>query len=248
MGFFGKMWQLIKGFFIQAGDNMVSSSPEAIRSTYASAIDDAKRQYKDMQEAVALLARERERTEQSLRKLEAEETELRNKLDGALAMAAKEPDNPAHREAGTRYLGRIKEIDERQAELTDELEAQRRKVEHYKEKLRKFTEEIDRLKKEQGEMVAEFVSTQQVLKLEDRLQGLSETAVDESIVAIREKVGRMKEQAKIATEMRESSSVSLDEQYERMGSQRQTETEFDQLLQARVTADSQAAEKERDLG
>ncbi len=98
--------------------------------------------------------------------------ELQRKLEGALASAEAEPANPAHREAGTRYLARIKEIGEKQAALIGALDTERRKVEDYKLRLRSFTEEIGRLQKEQGEMVAEFVSTQQVIQLEDRLKGL----------------------------------------------------------------------------
>ncbi len=60
MGFFGKLWARLRGMFIGAGDDLVSSSPEAIRATYAAAIDDAKRRYKEMEQAVALLAREHE--------------------------------------------------------------------------------------------------------------------------------------------------------------------------------------------
>ena len=102
MSFFGKLWAVIRGIFIRAGDDVVSSSPEAIRATYATAIDEAKRRYKDMEKAVALLAREREKSEMSLKDLQREELEVQRKLDGSLAAAEAEPQNPAHREAGAR--------------------------------------------------------------------------------------------------------------------------------------------------
>ncbi len=248
MGFFGKFWAMVRGFFVRAGDDMVSSSPEAIRSTYASAIDDAKRRYKEMERAVALLAAEREKTSVSLRKLDEEEHELQKKLDGALAMAEAESENLDHREAGTRYLSRIAVIDEKQAEFTADLDAQTQKVEDYKIRLRSFTDEIDKLKREQGEMVAEFVSNQQVIQLEDRLRGLGETAVDESLVAIREKVGRLKAQSKIATEMRTSTVGSQDTTYERIGAEREAQNRFDELLKAKAAAKAGVSDKERNLG
>lgn len=248
MGFFGKLWAVLRGVFIRAGDDMVSSSPEAIRATYATAIDEAKKRYKDMEKAVALLARERERTEMSLKELDKEEAELQRKLEGALAAAEAEPTNTAHREAGTRYLNRIQEIDQKQELLTGDLEAQSAKVEEYKVKLRTFTDEIDRLKREQGELVAEFVSHQQVIQLEDRLKGLGETAVDESIVAIREKVANMRAQAKIATEMGGATLQSQDAAYERIGAERESQNRFDELLKARAAQKAGVADKERDLG
>jgi phage shock protein A len=248
MGFFGKLWARIRGIFIQAGDDFVSSTPEAISATYAAAIDDAKKRYKEMERAVALLARERDRVETSLKALDQEEEEVRRKLEGALAAAEAEPNNSAHPEAGTRYLTRIKEIDEKQASLTAELEAQRQKVEEYKLKLRSFSDEIDRLKREQGEMVAEFVSNQQMLQLEDRLKGLAETAVDESIVAIREKVAGLKAQAKIASEMRGAALEGQDEAYARIGAEKDAQARFDELLKARTAGKTAVVDKERDLG
>lgn len=248
MGFFGKLWAMVRGIFIRAGDELVSSSPDAIKATYATAIDEAKKRYKEMERAVALLARERERTEMSLKDLDKEEAELRRKLEGALAAAEAEPNDPSHREAGTRYLSRIKEIDERQAVLTQDLDAQSGKVEEYKIRLRSFTDEIDKLKREQGEMVAEFVSNQQVIQLEDRLKGLGESAVDESVVAIREKVANLRAQAKIATEMGGATVHAQDRAYENLGAEREAQSRFDELLKARAAQKVGVSDKERDLG
>ncbi len=248
MGFFGKLWAVVRGFFLRAGDDVVSGSPEAIRATYAAAIDDAKKRYKEMERAVALLAREREKTESSLKALDKEEQELNNKLQGALRMAEAEPSNSAHREAGTRYLARIQEIDQRQEQLAQDLEGQRTRVEDYKVRLRSFMNEIDILKREQGEMVAEFISNQQVIQLEDRLKGLGETSVDESIVAIRDKVANMRAQARIATEMSGSTVRAQDAQYERAGAQAEAGARFDELLKARAAEKAGTAAKQRDLG
>ena len=121
MSYFAKLWAVIRGLFIRAGDEVVSSSPQAIQATYASAIDDAKRRYKDMEKAVAMLASQREKTEMNLKDLGREEIELHRRLEGALASAESEPDNQVHREAGARYLTRIKEIEEKQAKLNADL-------------------------------------------------------------------------------------------------------------------------------
>jgi phage shock protein A len=248
MGFFGKLVALVRGFFIRAGDDLVSQSPEAIRSTYAAAIQEAKKRYKDMEEAVALLARERERTEESLKALDREEQELLKKLEGALAAAEAEPNNPAHREAGTRYQMRIQEIDAKQESLTKEFDNQSAKVEEYKTRLRGFMTEIEQLKREQGEMVAELMSSRQILVLEDRLKGLAQTAVDESVVAIREKVANLKAQAKIASELSAAEVGAHDRTYERIGEQTLAASKFDELLKARLEARAGAKEKARDLG
>ncbi len=155
---------------------------------------------------------------------------------------------PPIEKPGPGYVVRIKEIGEKQTKLTEDLENQKNKVEEYKMKLRSFTDEIEKLKKEQGEMVAEFVSNQQVVQLEDRLRGLGESAIDESIVAIREKVAGLRHQAKIAAEMRGAALETQDAAYERMGSEREAAARFDELLKARAAAKAGVPAKERDLG
>ena len=72
--------------------------------------------------------------------------------------------------------------------------------------------------------------------------------MDESIVAIREKVGRMRAEAKIATEMGSATVGAQDESYERIGAEKEAAARFDELLKARATAKTGAPEKERDLG
>jgi len=248
MGFFGKLWARIRGIFIQAGDDVVSSSPEAIRSTYAAAIDEAKRRYKEMERAVALLANEREKTEAALKNMETEKSELQRKLEGALAAAESSPGDSNHREAGIRYLTRIKAIEEKQVTLAADLDTQKGRVEEYKSRLRSFSDEIDKLRKEQGQMVAEFISNQQLVQLEDRLRGLGESAVDASVVAIREKVAGMRAEAKIASEMRGVTVASQDAEYERIGAEKEAASRFDELLKSRATAKAGVPEKERDLG
>ncbi len=248
MGFFGKLWAMVRGFFIRAGDDMVSSSPEAIKATYAAAIDDAKRRYKEMEKAVALLAVQKDKTERTLKDLDEEEAELQRKLEGALAAAEANPSDPSHREAGTRYLAKIKEIDDKQAQLTADLEGQQAKVREYQVKLRSFMDEINKLKREQGEMVAEMVSAQQMVQLEDRLRGLGETAVDESLAAIRDKVANLKARAKVAAEMRGSTLSAQDETYERIGAEREAASRFEELLKARSAETAGVKEKERNLG
>jgi phage shock protein A len=248
MGFLSKIWVIIRGFFIRSGDDLVSNSPDAIRSTYASAIEDSKKRYRQMVEAVSLLAREREKSETKLKDLENEKKEMHRRLDGALDAAQAAPNDLAHREAGSRYLERIKAIEAEQLIVEQNLQTQSLRVEEYKTQIRGFSDEIDRLKREQGEMVAEFVSSQQIISLENRLQGLGESSVDESLVAIREKVGTMRARAKIASEMGKATVQSQDRVYEDLGARQEAANRFDELLKGRQKGVISIATESRSLG
>jgi hypothetical protein len=192
--------------------------------------------------------RERDKAEAMSKNLQAEAADLHRRLEGAVSMAQSEPDRLEHKEAGVRYLQRIQEIDERRPKVAEDLEFQTKRVEEYKSKLITFDDEIKRLQREQGEMVAEFVSNRQVLQLENRLRGLAESAVDESIVTIREKVGQMKAEVKLASEMGGTTVRAQDDAYERAGAEKEARARFDELLKARTTTKSPVPEKERDLG
>ena len=249
MGYLSKLWARIKGIFIRAGDDMVAGTPEAIRATYAAAIDEAKRRRLELQAAVATLMRERDKAESTAKNLDTEAMDLQRRLDGSLTLAEAEPDKIEHREAGVRYLQRLQEIQGRKQKVAEDLDFQTKRVEEYKGKLISFDDEIKRLQREQGEMVAEFVSNRQVLQLENRLRGLAESAVDESIVTIREKVGQMKAEVKLATEMTGTTVRARDDAYEHAGAEKEARLRFDELLKARETAvKSPTTDKERELG
>jgi hypothetical protein len=248
MAFFRRLWTRIRGTFLRFRKNGLPSSPEAIRTAYASAIDEAKRRYKELERVVAILASEREKTELAIKDSEKRRAELDKLLNAVLARAQSDPNNDAHRSAGTRYLSLMDEIDRKQVKLKEDLRFQKDKVEEYKLKLRSSTSEIERLKREQSEMIAEYVSNRQLLRLEDRLRGLSERGSDASVVALREKIATMREHAKLVSEMRGATLEGQDEVYARIGNERQAAARFDELLKARSRDATEAGTKNRDLG
>ncbi len=248
MSFFAQLWARFKGIFIRAGDDIVAGSPEAIRATYAAAIDEAGRRRQELREAVALLLRERDKVQGLLKTLQTEAADLQRRLEGALSKAEAEPDRIEHKEAGVRYLQRITEIEEKRKKIAEELDFQAKRVEEYKARLVTFDDEVERLRREQGEMVAEFVSNRQVLQLENRLKGLGESSVDESIVTIRERIGQMKAEVKLVTEMSGTTVRTQDDAYERAGAEKEARQRFDELLKARATENTPVPDKERDLG
>ncbi len=72
--------------------------------------------------------------------------------------------------------------------------------------------------------------------------------MDESIVAIRERVAAMRSHAKIATEMSTSTVQSQDRAYEHVGTEKEAASKFDELLKARSSVKAGVSDKERELG
>jgi phage shock protein A len=254
--FLRKLLVRIMGWFQIAGDNLVSSSPESIKSTYAAAIQEAYREYKSMQEGLGMIMQQATRIKGLWDSLKKEMQITQAKLDGAIELADQEPDDLKHKEAGSKYLVRLDELKVKVAEQQKNYDNLTKMVADYKVKLIAMKVQIDDLKREQAEMQVEFIAAHSTLRLEEKLQGISTTsAVDESILAIREKVENMKAQVKVASEMR---GAEPDEaEYAEVGAEKQAQVRFDELLKARQEAKT-AKEvtpipqptlvKERDLG
>ncbi len=248
--FLKKLWIRITGVFLEAGDDVVSGSPSAVKATYRAAIQKSKNEYQLMFDAVAQLAAQRENTIAELKKLDDEERKLKQNLEGALTMAQKEPENEKHRLAGERYIKRMEEIDLRQDQLNKDLEMQTTKVNEYKLRLSSFQLEIKNLEREMGESVADFVSSQQIIQLENRLQGMGQSVEDEAIIAIRERIGKMKAKAKIATELGHANVDMQDREYASVGKEKVATSKFDELLKERTDKEKEIKESEekRELG
>jgi phage shock protein A len=248
MAFFKKLWARLWGMLTISGNEADSSSPEAIRAAYATAIDEAKRRYKELERVVALLASEREKTALVLKELEKQRSDLENQLNEALLAAESDPTNAAHREEGARHIALIDAIESRIAKLKENLDFQKNKVEEYRVRLGSTTSEIEELKREQSEMVAQFVSNRQLLQLEDRLRHFSANATDEALAAIREKVAAMRGQAQVAADLRGAALDVHDEFYVRIGEKKLAEARFEELLKTRHVGKTEISAKERELG
>lgn len=244
--FLKKLWVLLTGMFIRKGNNLVASSPEAIRSTYAAAISEAKVRYKDMQQALALMMNQQRRLEKSLLDLENQHLVFDQKLQGAVRMAQTEPENTLHKQAGAKYLSTLEDIDKRKARIEAELNGYEETLTAYNNQLMNARTEVDRLKEEEVAMISEFVSSQQRVQLEERLAGLSTTsAVDESLVAIREQVERMKSEADIASKIRVTGETDV---YAEIGAEQTAAARFEELVKAKQQTKAAVNQTERSLG
>jgi phage shock protein A len=236
--FLKKLFVRIAGWFHIAGNDLVSSSPDAIRSTYAAAIQEAAEDYKSMQEGLALIMQQAARIKGLLDGFIKIEVQTHASLDGALELAAKDPANELHREAGSKYLVKLEELRGKIEQQTKDYDTLTKMVGEYKVKLASMRIQIEDLRREQAEKQVEFVAAQNTLRLEEKLQGIStRSAVDESIIAIREKIENMKAQVRVVTEMRGTEPTS--DAYAEIGAEKQAAIKFDELLRARQTTSAQ---------
>ena len=253
MGFFSSVLIRLKGFFLQAGDDIVSGSTSSIKATYRTIEEQEIKRYNHMLDGVSSLARQRSQTEQEIQKDEEQLSELAQEMEGALAIAEREPENQqVHEQAYNRAFTKKEELEARLEQRRSKFEELDQKVENYKIELSNFQERVQSLKQEGDEAVADLISSESIVRIEQRLQGLSTEGADQALDAVRRKVQDTKAKAQIASEIGGTDVSRQRERYRTAAKQSSGASEFSERLKQRQqakTAQSQAeTAEERKLG
>ncbi len=255
MGFFASLIIRIKGFFLKAGDDLVSGSPEAIQATYRTIEDKEIQRYNQMLDAVSSLARQREDALRQMERLQGRIEELNDETEGALALADSEPDNKEqHREAYNRAFAQKEQLQARLDQTDAKADQLTEKVEDYKLELSNFQSRIEELKQEGDESVADLISSQSIIQIEQRLQGLSTDSTDQALTAVRRKVADTKAKAQITAELGGVDVARQRQRYRAAAKQSAGGTAFDEMLKQRqqgkaeAESETQEASEQRKLG
>jgi len=196
-------------------------------------------QYKGLRNAISDVEAVLEDKRQRLEDLNREEEDLLSKREGALAMAekAKEANDQKgyeqHAHAFERFQTRIDEIEQTQARLGTEVAEASNSMDKYMIQLQDFQAEIERMPNQKAEAIADFVTSKQIVELNDRLHGL-ETSIDRGpIAAVLEANKRLTAQARISEKLSKVDVRLQDKEYEKVGRVSTARSKMDQMLAAR---------------
>jgi len=252
MGIFSAIWLRLKGFFLRTSDELVSGSTEAIQATYRTVEEKEIRQYNQMLDAVASLARQREEILQEKQRVQAQIDAYEEEMEGALALAEREPENmEQHRAAYERVFPQKERAQQRFEELGDRAEQLTERVENYKLELSQFQDRIEKLRQEGGEAVADLISSESIIRIEQRIQGLSTESTDQALAAVRRRVADTKAKAQITSELAGTDVARQRQRYRAAGRESAGSTAFDEMLKQRrqgkaaVEGETEEAEAER---
>ena len=223
MSFFGSLRRFLSSLFglaegktERATDALVSSSADSIRAQFRKTREDWTRDYTQMREAVADLIRIREMKMDEVKRLNRDSDELEQKMEGAIALFKKTPDE-RYRQAFGQLANQNEVAEKRIAELLVEIDEQQKAIERYKSKLMDQQRQIEVLGKEEAETVADIVSSQKIRELNDRLSGISVDSQSKNLEAIRTARQKAKSVAKLSSELSGSETSDLDKQLKAAG-------------------------------
>lgn len=231
-------WKQARGI-IKAADEQFTGSVDGIDAAFDIYKDKMVNQYQGLRDAVAEVEAILEDKRQRLDALNEEEKDLMEKRDGALhkaeeAQASNDTDAlDRHSAAFERFQVRIDEIEALQEKLNSDIQENTKSLNQYMLQLSEFQAEIEKLPQQKAEAMAEFVSAQKIIELNDRLQGLESSLDRGPISAVMEANKKLSAKARISQKLAGTDVRLQDKEYERAGRQSTARSKMEQMLAAR---------------
>jgi len=216
MGLFNSVFRLVASMFglAQGGtervtDKMLTSSPDAIRNQFRKTREDWGKDYTEMRDAVAQLCQIRDDKMDELKSLTHVSQDMGDKMQGAIA-EYKKSQNEVIKEMYVKYASNKEEAENKIKQLQDEIVDQEKEITIHKTKLQALKTDIENLKKEEAETVADIVSSKKMNELNNKLGLKEEDVQSKNLDAIREARKQIKSSAKLNAEMAGLNSPTAD--------------------------------------
>jgi len=231
-------WKKARGI-IDAADEQFTGSVDGISAAFDIHKDEMIGKFNGLRDAISEVEAILEDKRSRLESLNNEEEDLLRKREGALAMAEKaklennDIDYEQHANAFERFQVRIDEIEAMQVRLEGEVKETSRTMDKYLLQLQNFQAEIEKLPNQKAEAIADFVTSKQIIDLNDRLQGL-ESSIDRGpISAVMQANKKLTAKARISEKLAKADVKLQDKEYEMAGRQSTAKSKMDQMLAAR---------------
>lgn len=244
---------------IDAARTALSTSPHVVNATYDQIIEDKKNSIRQYKDAIARLIVQHEA---KMNKIKAE-TEAVNNLEqlkeGAAAKARTVVEQMKATgatieqiKAGEDYQkcmlafqdfkSKVDEKTPRIAELEDEVKEMDSTIAGHKIQLTEMLREIEKLRSEQAEAVAEIITAKEEAELNDMLAGISKDRTSRELADMRQLREEMKAKARVSKELAGTDTKAQEAEFIRYAQQSKTSDEFDALIGLAEGADTAGGE------
>ena len=245
-GLFQAFWRLITFYglrkqlgLVRAADRMFTGSTEGIADAFDLHRDQMIRRYEDLFDAFGQLETVLEEKRLESEALAKELKDLGVKRDGALTMyerAQQAGDAEAeqrHKTAFERFQGRIKQIEVRQGELSEDVKVQEDRMHGFERQLTTLQAEIQNLPSQKAQAMADFVSNQKIIDLNRRLQGVQASIDRGPLDAVMQANRELAAKARVSERLAGTDVRSQDAEYASAGRSSSVDDDFGAMLAAR---------------
>ena len=237
---------LITGNIDKARESL-NQNPAVVRATYAEIVREKSGRIREYRNAVAGLITQEEKKKEQIKSLTAEMERLENLKTGALAKAkkraaqlqaaGKSAEDIQHDEdyikckaAFSDFGSTLDEKQRRITELEQDVEEYGGKIKNHKVQLQSLLRELDKVKAEADEAVADMVTAQEEKDIADMMTGISEDGSASQLAEMRELRQKVKAEARVATELAGTDTKSQEAEFLEYARTSEANSEFDALI------------------
>ena len=241
--YFRALGYLFTGRIDQARQ-VVSQDPAVVQATFDNIIQEKKKRIGQYKDAVGAMIAQEEKKKAALKRITAEIEKHRKLRDGAAAMARKlvekhngdseavrnDPDYIKCQAAFKDFSTTLKEKESHAAEIEADVQEFEKNIAGHKTQLQGLLREIEKLKTEKHETVAEILTAKEEREISDMLSGISQDKTNEELQELREIRDNAKATARISREIAGVDAQRSEEEFLEYASHSVVDSEFEQLI------------------
>ena len=260
--FFKAIWYTLTGRAHESADRMMEN-PEAVRGAYEDIISDKKGNIQRYKQAIGQLIALVEQKKTAVKNLTDEVDRLEELKSGAIAKAQQtaaqlqgnglsQEEIKGHAEytrcvtAYQDFNSNLVEKSGRITELENEIEGAQADIESHKLQITNLHRDLDKIKSEQSEAVADLITAREQEEISDMLSGISMDGTSAELTRMREIREKAKARSKVAQELAGTDSKSDEEEFLTAARSSAATDEFDALIFGAQQTDTKTkAEQEK---
>ena len=241
--YFRALGYLLTGRVDQAR-RAVSSDPAVVQATFDNIIQEKKKRLSQYKEAVGAMIAQEEKKKTALKRISTEVAKLTKLRDGAAAMARKlvekhngdaeavrnDPEYIKCQSAFKDFSTSLQEKEQHAQELEDDIEGFEQNITGHKTQLQGLLREIEKLKSEKHETVAELLTAKEEKEIADMISGISQDRTHEELQELRDIRDTAKATARVSREVAGIDAQRSEQEFLEYAAQTTADSEFDALI------------------
>ncbi len=264
---FGAIWRYIRaiGYYmtgrVDAARKVLDTNPHVVRATFAHVVRDKRERVNQYKEAVATLIAQREKKINQVQRLTEDVQKLERLKMGALAKAKQRVaklqgegvafDAIQHDEEYIKCQGAFRDFSStlaekqgRISELEVDVEAGEHRIGEHKVQLQSLLREIEKIKEEAADTVADMITAKEEREVADLLTGLAQDRTGEELSRMRDLRQQVKAEASISKELAGTETLAQEAEFLEYARTTASQDEFSALVGLAEAVDTEAKQAE----
>lgn len=260
--YFRAVWYLMT-FRVNKASETLRMNPGVISANYDKVIDEKRNRLNQYKDAVSAMIAQEESKKEKLREVTAKIEKMEKLRAGAAAKAKKlvdkyngdvaavksDPDYVKCQAAFKDFSSSLTELQQRAGEIDEDLKTLVANVSGHKTQIQSLMRELEKLKEEKHDAVAEVLSASEEKQIADMMTGLSNDRTSEELRELRELRQKASANARISRELAGMDTARAEAEFLEYAQTSEADDEFDALigLSSKDSSDSAATEQDTQI-